>query len=453
MLPSADDEKRLLGLMRFLLGRSVASRDGSFRTQLANGATTATLLSTAAANLIIMVCSGLKLYLDPPEETEKASQVAFLMTVSVANAMKGFSMVQQRARLQQVVAGLLAMRRAVCDGSGARHRYACSATLIGNIWMVMSVILGIVWGVDPVFNQPPQLNGTSPDPVLPLPIWLPLDASVPLTYWLMFALEAVVCGWTIFFVMIVDLLYVTLILNFAAELHVLNHNIQITCNAVDVTAHPKRKIGVSRHAGVSLYKGHNDDTAAIPNFSLAHFTAANPLMPAYIPDHFRVELSEDYDTYRLLVKSIQHHQLIVKCVNEFGKATGLPVLMVVSINVVNLCSNIISLAVLVEEDPHASAIAKSLIFTIALGSQTALYCLPGQMIIDQSERLAHSAFCCRWPDAGVRFKRSLLVFMACAGRPLRLRVGKLVTLSRETFQELLKLSYQLFNLVYQLQSS
>nr|QJX74351.1 odorant receptor 74 [Ceracris kiangsu] len=453
MLPSADDEKLLLGYTRFLLGKSVNWRNSSFRTLLIDYTTTAALLSTAAANLLIMVCCALKLYLDPPEETEKASQVALLMTVSIANVMKGISMVQQRVQLQQLVAWLLVMRRAICDGTGVRNVYTRSATVLRNVWMVMSVILGIVWAVDPLLNQPAQLNGTSPDPALPLPMWLPFDVSAPVTYGVMFPLEAAVCGWTIFFVMSVDMLYVTFILNFAAELHVLNHNVQITGNRDDFTAHPNRKMGVSNRVVTSRYEGNGDDSTVNQNFSSAQFITDNPLMPAYTQQHFKVEISEGNDTYRSLVKNIQHHQLIIRCVNEFEKATGLPVLLVVSINVLNMCSNIISLAVLVEEDPNVSAVGKSLLFTISFASQTALYCLPGQMILDQSDRLAHSAFSCHWPDTDGRFKSSLLIFMVCAGRPLRLRVGKLVTISRETFLELLKLSYQLFNLVYQLQSS
>ncbi|XP_047002863.1 putative odorant receptor 85d [Schistocerca americana] len=412
MLPSADDEKRLLGSVSVLLGRSMAWRDGSLRTQMTDCATTAVLLSTAAANFLITVCSALKFYLDPPEETEKASQAAFLLTVSIPNAVKGISLTRQRTRLQQVVAWLLVMRRAVQDGAGRRRLYARSANLVGNMWMIMGVLAGMIWAVDPLLSEPPPLNGTSPDPALPLPVWLPFDGNAPDTYSLTFALEAVVFAWVVFSAMCVDVLYITLIINVAAELHVLNDNVEITGNGADVVGHSNRKIG-----------------------------------------YFEVYRSEGNDTYRLLVKNIQHHQLIIKCVNEFQKATGTPVLFVVAINVLNLCSNIISLAALLEKDPRASTVVKSLVGCLGFVIETAIYCLPGQMIIDQSERLVHSAYSCHWPDADGRFKSSLLIFMVRAGQPLRLRVGKLITISRETYQELMKLSYQLFNLVYQLQSS
>ncbi|XP_049834983.1 uncharacterized protein LOC126278750 [Schistocerca gregaria] len=453
MLPSADDEKRLLGSVRVLLGRPMAWRDGSLRTQMTDCATTAILLSTAAANFLITVCSTLKFYLDPPEETEKASQVSFLLTVSIPNTVKGISLTRQRTRLQQVVVWLLVMRRAVQDGAGRRRLYARSVNLVGKMWMVMALMGGMIWAVDPLLSQPLPLNGTSPDPALPLPVWLPFDGSAPDTYSVTFALEAIVFGWVAFVAICVDVLYITLIINFAAELHVLNDNVEITGNGADVAGHSNRKIGEVRHVGASRAGATHDGPAVIPNFPSAQSAGAKPLIPAYIPGHCDVERSDGNDTYRLLVKNIQHHQLIIKCIDEFQKATGTPLLFIVAINVLNLCSSIISLAALLEKDPRSSTVVKSLIGCLGFVIETAIYCLPGQIIIDQSERLVHSAFSSHWSDTDGRFKSSLLIFMVRAGQPLRLRVGKLITISRETFQEVMKLSYQLFNLVYQLQSS
>ncbi|XP_049940717.1 uncharacterized protein LOC126416877 [Schistocerca serialis cubense] len=312
MLPSADDEKRLLGSVSVLLGRSMAWRDGSLRTQMTDCATTAVLLSTAAANFLITVCSALKFYLDPPEETEKASQVAFLLTVSIPNAVKGISLTRQRTRLQQVVAWLLVMRRAVQDGAGRRRLYARSANLVGNMWMVMAVMGGLIWAVDPLLSEPPPLNGTSPDPALPLPVWLPFDGNAPDTYSLTFALEAIVFAWVVFSAICVDVLYITLIVNFAAELHVLNDNVEITGNGADVAGHSNRKIGEVHHVGASRAGATHDGSAVTPNFPSAQFAAVKLLTPAYTPGYFEVYRSEGNDTYRLLVKNIQHHQLIIK---------------------------------------------------------------------------------------------------------------------------------------------
>ncbi|XP_049764164.1 odorant receptor 2a-like [Schistocerca cancellata] len=126
---------------------------------------------------------------------------------------------------------------------------------------------------------------------------------------------------------------------------------------------------------------------------------------------------------------------------------------VLSINILNLCSHVFSLVVMLETDASMSTKIKMFLAAPVFMCQSGLYCLTGQAIIDQSNRLADSAYSCGWADADQRFKRSLRVLMTRAEQPLCIRVGKLIELSRATFQELLKGTYQLFNLVYQVHTN
>ncbi|XP_049763142.1 odorant receptor 2a-like [Schistocerca cancellata] len=87
----------------------------------------------------------------------------------------------------------------------------------------------------------------------------------------------------------------------------------------------------------------------------------------------------------------------------------------------------------------------------AYSCETGLYCMFGQAIIDQSERLVDSAFNCDWINMGPRFRRSLTIFMLQASQPLNVKVGKRVILSRHTFLRLLNGSYSLFNMLHGVQ--
>ncbi|XP_046980576.1 odorant receptor coreceptor-like [Schistocerca americana] len=80
--------------------------------------------------------------------------------------------------------------------------------------------------------------------------------------------------------------------------------------------------------------------------------------------------------------------------------------------------------------------------------QTALFCLVGQRIIDQSERLVHSAFSCGWPDGDGRCKQLLLVFCLRSCRAASLKVGLLYPLSKDMVIQVLHTSYTLFNFLY-----
>nr|QAB43908.1 olfactory receptor OR29 [Oedaleus asiaticus] len=81
--------------------------------------------------------------------------------------------------------------------------------------------------------------------------------------------------------------------------------------------------------------------------------------------------------------------------------------------------------------------------------QVALFCLLGQRIINQSERLIRSAFSGDWPDGDVRSWR--LVHMLCLStkKSLSLRICGIYTLSRMTLLQILNVSYSLLNFIYQ----
>ncbi|XP_047104891.1 uncharacterized protein LOC124745303 [Schistocerca piceifrons] len=70
-----------------------------------------------------------------------------------------------------------------------------------------------------------------------------------------------------------------------------------------------------------------------------------------------------------------------------------------------------------------------------------------------SEKLSNSAVSCDWTDCDTRFKRSLLVFLTVAGRPLEIIVGKTSKLSKEMLVQVLNGSYGLLNLLYHFHST
>ncbi|XP_047100392.1 odorant receptor 43a-like [Schistocerca piceifrons] len=81
------------------------------------------------------------------------------------------------------------------------------------------------------------------------------------------------------------------------------------------------------------------------------------------------------------------------------------------------------------------------------------YCVFGQVVTDQSEKLIHSAYSCGWMDCDTRFRRNLLTFCMGARRPLEITVGRMSKLSKETFLQVLNGAYAMFNMLYGLQSN
>ncbi|XP_049956076.1 odorant receptor 43a-like [Schistocerca serialis cubense] len=129
------------------------------------------------------------------------------------------------------------------------------------------------------------------------------------------------------------------------------------------------------------------------------------------------------------------------------------IFLLLFLNMLNICVHTFVTAVLLQKEVQPTTMYKMVSTLPIYMYETGLYCIFGQTIIDQGERLATSAFSSGWPECGVRFRRVLLVFMLRASQPLQLTVGQMYTLSRHTFLQLLNGSYTLFNMLYQIQGN
>nr|QAB43928.1 olfactory receptor OR49 [Oedaleus asiaticus] len=154
-----------------------------------------------------------------------------------------------------------------------------------------------------------------------------------------------------------------------------------------------------------------------------------------------------------LAKDIRHHQLIIMCVKELEAIMNLPIFVLLFLHMVNICAQIFVTSLLLQKDNDSTTMFKVL-FTLPIYLyETGLYCVFGQIIIDQSDRLSVSAYSGAWLQGDVRFRRALLLLTSHATQPLTLTVGKTYTLSRHTFLQILNGSYSLFNMLYQVQGN
>ncbi|XP_049958651.1 odorant receptor 45b-like [Schistocerca serialis cubense] len=154
-----------------------------------------------------------------------------------------------------------------------------------------------------------------------------------------------------------------------------------------------------------------------------------------------------------LANNIRHHQLIIRCVKELEAIMNLPIFVLLFLHMVNICAQIFVTSLLLQKDNDSTTLFKVL-FTLPIYLyETGLYCVFGQIIIDQSDRLSSSAYSGTWLQGDVRLRRALLLLTSRAVHPLTLTVGKTYTLSRHTFLQILNGSYSLFNMLYQVQGN
>ncbi|XP_046993433.1 odorant receptor 43a-like [Schistocerca americana] len=80
--------------------------------------------------------------------------------------------------------------------------------------------------------------------------------------------------------------------------------------------------------------------------------------------------------------------------------------------------------------------------------ETGIYCIYVQEILDQREKLIHSAVNYEYMQDGAGCGKTLLIFMLMDSSFLEIKVSKIVPLSKPTFLQILNGSYTLINLLY-----
>nr|QAB43906.1 olfactory receptor OR27 [Oedaleus asiaticus] len=131
---------------------------------------------------------------------------------------------------------------------------------------------------------------------------------------------------------------------------------------------------------------------------------------------------------------------------------NLSVFILLFVNMVDLCSCIFVGAVLLQRDGNVTKALKSLFTVPPLLYETGMYCICGQILSDQSEKLTDSAISCGWVDCNDRFKRDFMFLLISARKPLEITVGKTSKLSKQMLVQVLNGSYGLLNLLYHFQS-
>ncbi|XP_049950478.1 odorant receptor 85c-like [Schistocerca serialis cubense] len=151
--------------------------------------------------------------------------------------------------------------------------------------------------------------------------------------------------------------------------------------------------------------------------------------------------------YLELRQHARHHQSVLRCVSLLQSAMSVSIFILLSINMANLCFIMFVTVELLQREGNMSKPLKTIFVMPALLYQTWMYCIFGQIITDQNEKLVDSAFGCGWTDTDSRFKRSLAIVMMTATRPLKIRIGKTCDLSRALLLQVLNGTYGLLNML------
>ncbi|KAL0850684.1 hypothetical protein ABMA28_006629 [Loxostege sticticalis] len=93
--------------------------------------------------------------------------------------------------------------------------------------------------------------------------------------------------------------------------------------------------------------------------------------------------------------------------------------------------------------------ASMTLFITCILTELFLYCYYGNEVTTESDRMMESIYAMEWLHAPVRFKKSLVLMMERAKRPLRPAAGLIIPLSLNTFVTILRSSYTFYAVLRQ----
>ncbi|XP_012059525.1 PREDICTED: odorant receptor Or2-like [Atta cephalotes] len=230
---------------------------------------------------------------------------------------------------------------------------------------------------------------------LPCRIWLPLDYNVSLVFWIISIQQVIaICFGTIINVATETLVF-GLILETCAQLEIFENRLHKLIN--------KKTI---KYLGNALYSLNEDKTG--------------------------------------ISKCIRHHLSIYKYAKTVNVIFNQMLFVQFFASILVLCSAVYYLSMHITE---LSRIATFLVYTIGMFIQIYIYCWSGNEVILKSMNVGNAIYFMDWPLLSVNEKKELLIVMIRSTIPIKFTSSFLITLSLQSYSNILKTSYSAFNVL------
>ncbi|XP_011146335.1 odorant receptor 46a-like isoform X2 [Harpegnathos saltator] len=228
--------------------------------------------------------------------------------------------------------------------------------------------------------------------ILPYRVWLPYDPSVSLMFWTTSVMQ------------IVSVIFTTII-NVGTETLVFGFFLQ-TCAQFEILESRLQKLVIGRtRSQLKKYTSHKTETA----------------ISKHVHHHLRIF------EYARTVNSIFNQILFVQFFSS----------------ILILCTSVYYLSSHITESESATLI----IYTICMFVQIYVYCWSGNEVILKSANIGDAVYQMDWPALSVSEKKNLLMIMKRSTVPIKFTSSFLITLSLQSYSNILKTSYSTYNVL------
>ncbi|CAL1679070.1 unnamed protein product [Lasius platythorax] len=231
---------------------------------------------------------------------------------------------------------------------------------------------------------------------LPYRTWVPYDYTLPILFWITSIQEfmAIIFG---------------TIVNVATETTVLGFCLQICA-----------QLEILKHRLLRMAKEKEEETS-------------------------RISLNDASNETGRLSEHILHHLCIIRLAKMINNVFSQVFFVQFFVSIMVLCLSLYHLS----SHMTFADIATLIVYTLCMFLQIFVYCWAGNEVMLKSTGLSETIFQIDWILMPINERKDLLMIMRRSTRPIKFTSSFLVTLSLESYGNLLKASYSAFNLLQQ----
>nr|XP_053613353.1 odorant receptor 43a-like isoform X1 [Plodia interpunctella] len=150
-----------------------------------------------------------------------------------------------------------------------------------------------------------------------------------------------------------------------------------------------------------------------------------------------------------LIQCLAQHQAIIKFILYLENFFNVTIFFQMSGSAAIVC--IIAFRISVEP-PNTFQFYSSVNYMLSMLAQLYFYCWSGNELTTRSQELRDELYQCPWYEQDRLFRRRFSFAMECMKKPIVLKAGHFITLSRPTFVAILRCSYSYFAVLNQANS-
>ncbi|KAF7992982.1 hypothetical protein HCN44_005763 [Aphidius gifuensis] len=142
---------------------------------------------------------------------------------------------------------------------------------------------------------------------------------------------------------------------------------------------------------------------------------------------------------------VSHHIQIIEFSKKNNSIFGTSIFLQYSVSSLVLCMSVLRLSQLNTFSPDLASV---FLYLISMISQVFIPCFAGNQLTVQSSQICDAIYSMDWTTLTISTQKSLVLIMSRSQKPVQFISGRIIPLSMNSFNNVIRISYSIFNVLH-----